>query len=331
MADWLIGGYGPDGNGTAAGISLARSTDEGLLEVVGLAAAVESPTWLLIDGDHVYATLEVAGQVVSLRRTEHGLELDGAVPAGGIYTCSLVVSEGKVVVANYSNGVVGVIALDAAGAVTELVQTLENEGSGPHADQANARAHAVFETDDGALITLDLGTDQALIHRWRDGILMRVGEYRFPAGTGPRDIARHPSGRLVVLGELDGSVHLLDWADDKLSLVGTVVLDGFVVPTNAASVVITDDGRFGYSALRGPGLIAWVEFTEHGLRPAGSRSSEGPWVRNVRREGDLLHAANQLTNELTTFRIGADGALTLVGATPAPSPAYILPLLEYPG
>lgn len=331
MLGWLIGGFGPDAEGTAAGISLARSRDDGVLEVVGLAAALESPDWLVVHGDHVYTTLEVAGQVASLRRTERGLELDGVVPAGGEISCALAVSEGRLVVANYGDGVVGVIELDAAGAVSELVQTLENEGSGPHPDQGNARAHAVFPTEDGAVITLDLGTDQALIHRWRDGRLVRVGEYAFPPGTGPRDIARHPSGRLVVLGELDGSVHLLDWADDALASVASVTLDGFAPPTNSASIAITEDGRFGYFAHRGPGVIAKVEFTANGLRAAGAVSSEGPWVRYLVRDGELLHAANQLTNELTTFRIGPDGALTLVGSSPAPSPAFIAPLLEYPG
>ena len=77
MGDWLIGGFGPDAGGTAAGISLARPRADGVLEVVGLAAALESPTWLAVSGDHVYATLEVAGQVASLRRTDDGLEVDG--------------------------------------------------------------------------------------------------------------------------------------------------------------------------------------------------------------------------------------------------------------
>lgn len=326
---WLIGGYGPDSRGTAAGISLAKRGADGVLEVVGLAAALESPSWITVHGDHVYAALEAAGRVVSLRRTASGLELDGSAPAGGGDTCALAVVNRRLLAANYGNGVVGVIGLNASGAVTDLLQTLENRGSGPHPDQSGARAHAVFAPDPGAVITLDLGTDEALIHRWGAEGLERVGAYRFPPGTGPRDIARHPSGRLVVVGELDGSVHLLDWADGALSAVASTVVDGFAPRTHAAAIAFSPDGRFGYTSLRRAGRIALVEFTGDGLRAAGSVSAEGPWVRHLAADGDLLHAANEHTGELTTFRIGADGSLTHVGASPAPSPTYLAPLLEY--
>lgn len=329
IGHWLVGGYGPDSDGRAAGISLAKTRPDGVLEVVGLAAALESPSWITVHGDHVYAALEAAGQVVSLRRTGTGLEVDGTASAGGSVTCALAVSHRRLLAANYGDGTVGVIGLNAAGAVTELLQALPNTGSGPHPDQENARAHAVFATDDHAIISLDLGTDQALIHRWGAEGLERVGEYRFPAGTGPRDIARHPSGRFVVVGELDGSVHLLDWADGVLSPVASLVVDGFEPRTHSASIVFSGDGRFGYTSLRRAGRIARVEFTADGLRSAGSVSAEGPWVRHLAVDGDLLHAANEETDELTTFRIGADGSLTPIGASPAPSPTYLAPLLEY--
>lgn len=326
--DWLIGGFGPDSEGTAAGISLAQSQPNGTLAITGLAAAVESPCWLTLAGDHVYAALHL-GQVVSLRRTEHGLEVDGVAETGGIYTCSVAVLGSKVIAASYGNGVVGVIGTDAAGAVTGLEQVLPNSGSGPHPDQGNARAHAVFVTEDDAVITLDLGTDQALIHRFTGGELRRAGEFLFPAGTGPRDIAAHPSGRLAVLGELDGSIHLLDWDGTGLTAVSSAKLDGFAERTHGAGIVFSDDGRYGYTSLRRAGRIAVSRFEADTVAPAGSVDAAGPWVRHLAIEGELLHAAQEHTNELTTFRLGPDGLPVLVGSTPAPSPAFILPLLEY--
>lgn len=329
MTGWLIGGFGPDAEGTAAGISLARPRADGVLEVTGLAAALESPSWLAVSGDHVYAALEVAGQVVSLRRTDDSLEVDGVAPAGGSLTCALAVAGGRLVATNYGDGVVSVIGLDAAGAVSGLEQTLTNDGHprGPHPDQGNARAHAVLVTPDGALITLDLGTDQALIHRWRGRELVRVGEHAFPAGTGPRDIALHPSGRVVVLGELDGTVHLLDW-DGELTERASTQLDGFEERTHAAAIAFSADGRYGYSSLRRAGRIATFELVDDDVVARGSVSAAGPWVRHLAVDGQLLHAAHQHTNELTTFGIGADGALSIVGSSPAPSPAFIMPLLD---
>ncbi len=75
--------------------------------------------------------------------------------------------------------------------------------------------------------------------------------------------------------------------------MASLVLDGFAPGMNCAAIAITPDGRFGYFSLRGGGLIAAVEFTDDGLRAAGSCSAEGPWVRHLALEGDLLHAANQ--------------------------------------
>ena len=110
--------------------------------------------------------------------------------------------------------------------------------------------------------------------------------------------------------------------------VASTALDGFEPRTHAAAIVFSADGRFGYSSLRRAGRIATIEFTGDGVEARGSVSSEGPWVRHLAVDGELLHAANQHTNELTTFRIGADGALSLVGSSPAPSPSFIMPLLD---
>ena len=51
----------------------------------------------------------------------------------------------------------------------------------------------------------------------------------------------------------------------------------------------------------------------------------GSWGRHLAVDGDLLHVANQLSNEVTSFRIGTDGIpVQLAPGTPIGSPTYLL-------
>ena len=110
-----------------------RSTDDGVSRWSALDAALESPSALLAHGDHLYAVIEGPGEgfVQSWRRTGTVLELDGVAPAGGTFACDLAVFEGRLIVTNYGNGVLGVVGLDAAGAVTTLLQAIPGPGAEP--------------------------------------------------------------------------------------------------------------------------------------------------------------------------------------------------------
>lgn len=332
MTTWLIGSYGADMDGSGPGISVAESTDDGTLRITGVADPTPNPSFLYAHGDHVYATLEgpAEGFVQSWRRGGSTLVLDGRADSGGQYPCNVTVSGDRLVVANYGGGNVGVVELDAAGAIVGLVQTLPGTGPvpGPHPNQDSARAHAAYVADDGAVLTLDLGTDEIIAHRWSDGELERTGSFRMPAGTGPRDIARHPSGLLLVLGELDATMHALSWDGAALELVASVQLP-HEQGVHAAALAVSADGRFGYTSLRGSNLVAVVAvdaaagtLTLVGVVPCG-----GNWGRHLAVEGPWLHVANQLSNELTTFRIGDDGIPVQVApGIPTGSPAYLLPI-----
>ena len=47
-------------------------------------------------------------------------------------------------------------------------------------------------------------------------------------------------------------------------------------------------------------------------------------LRHLLVDGDFVHVANQLSNAVTTFRVGGDGILTQVGEpVPVPSPTCI--------
>ena len=107
MTEFLVGGYTADMGGEAQGIGRARSHPDGRFEFLGVAAEVESPTWLVLDGGLVHAALEGADEVASFARTDDGLALIGRVAAGGDSPCHLAVAPDALLAACYEDGAVG--------------------------------------------------------------------------------------------------------------------------------------------------------------------------------------------------------------------------------
>lgn len=324
MAHWWVGGYGPDMSGTGSGIHAMRTADDGTLELVGTAVETPSPSYLLQRGEHVYAALEGKGTVESFRRAgPHTLVRDGSAVSGGTWPCNLEFVAGGIAVANYFDGAVALVGLDGDGSVTDLLATQPGSGSGPDERQHGPHAHAVIAADEMTL-SLDLGSDRVLVHRLN---LTVAASLALPPGTGPRDIARHPSGLLYVLGELSHRLFVLRWTGAALEVVSSVVVPGAVEGDTDAAISFGAGGRYVYTALRGSHRIAVLRASDDGteLEPVGWVSSEGEWPRHHTVDGDVLHVANQVSNSVASFRLGSDGMPSLIAdPTMVPSPNYLL-------
>lgn len=324
---WWLGAYGADMKGGAEGISLLTSRDDGSLELVRVSAQVLSPTFVITRGDHLYATAEGTGHVHSYRIDGEHLVEDGVVRSGGGYPCQLEFLDRAVVASNYEGGELGVISLTDAGAVDALTQVLTSTGSGPHEAQAGPHAHASFRLDATTLLSADLGADRILIHRIDGDSVTRSGELVLPPGTGPRDISRHASGLLLVLGEHGRDLHVLEWTGAALEIVTRLPLPGAGEADQAAAIAF-GPGGFVYAGLRGTNQIAVAHISEDGrtLTPVGSVSTEGDWPRNLVVDGGLLHVCNQLSSTVASFRLGSDGMPVLIAPpTPLPSPTFLAP------
>ncbi|CAN5296467.1 lactonase family protein [soil metagenome] len=324
-AAWWAGGYSEDMSGTIPGILALRTTDAGTLALVGTAVETPSPSYLLRRGDHVYAVAEGAGTVSSFRRTgEHALVRDGSAPSGGRWPCNLGFFGDGIAVANYFDGVVGLVGLDESGAVTVLESTQEGDGSGPHERQEGPHSHTVLAVDD-ALLSVDLGSDRVLVHR--PG-LEPATSLALPPGTGPRDLVRHPSGLFYVLSELSHELFVLRWTGSGLELVSSVAVPGAVDGDHDSAISFGADGRYVYTGLRGSNRIAVLRASDDGalVEPVAWVSSEGEWPRHHAVDRDVLHVANQLSHSVASFRLGADGLPALIAEpTAVPSPNYLLP------
>ena len=323
MTNWWVGGYGHDMGGTMPGIQAMRSTDAGTLELVGTAVETLSPSYLTQRGEHVYAVAEGAGTVDSFLITgEHTLVRDGSASSGGTWPCNLELVGDRIAVANYYDGIVARVGLDDRGAVTELLDTVQGEGSGPDERQQGPHAHTVLTVDDTTLLSVDLGADRLVVHRPGLEVAASVA---LPPGTGPRDIVRHPSGFFYVLSELSHELFVLRWTGSTLEVVSRTAVPGALEGDSDSGISLW--GNYVYSGLRGSNRIAILRVSDDGARveAVGSVSSEGQWPRHHAIDGDVLHVANEHSNSVASFRLGDGGTPLLLGEpTTVASPNFLL-------
>lgn len=323
MTRLLIGAYGPDMNGTARGMTAAASAPDSTLSLLADGPEAASPSWLAVRGDRLAAALEGEGALAWFVREGDGWRADGVTALGGIYPChAAFLDDDTVAVACYGDGAVVVAR---AGEPVPL-QRLEGVGSGPLPAQDGPHAHHVHVLPDGRVLTLDLGADSLHVHaRTGDGLLERVDSLALPAGTGPRDLHALPSGELALLGEWSCELLVLDPAGHEFEIVQILALPGATPGDDqAAALGVSDDGRFLYAGIRGADRIAVVALEDDGVRAVDSVPSGGRWPRHLLVDGGLLHVANQLSDEVTTFRLGEDGIPELIGSTRTPSPTCVV-------
>lgn len=323
---WLVGGFGPDMECESEGISVMRSRADGSLELSHLAAAVPSASFLVVDGDKVYSTLEGSGRVAAFDRDGETLSNVAFTASGGQYPCHITVSRSTVIAANYGTGTLGVI--DAGGASTALDtrQVVETTGLGPRPQQEGPHAHSSLFVDDQTLFSLDLGADRIRIFNYNDCVLEQVDEVVLPAGFGPRDIVARPGNLFYVLGELGCGFMVFEWKGRQLHKLCSIALPGAVEGDQAAAIAISDDARHAYVGVRHSNLIAILAIADDGrsVAPLTAISCEGNWPRHMILSDGILHVCNQFSNEIASFRIDNNGIPQLIAApSRVLSPTYL--------
>lgn len=317
MTDFLIGGYGPAMGGSASGIGWGRSQFDGTFSYGGVLAEADSPSWLLADGERVWAALEGSSELAGFTWADAGLTEVSRVPSGGVSPCHLALSNGAVIVANYTDGAVSVHRDGAR-------QDLPGSGSGPLPAQEGPHAHHVLALDRHVL-TLDLGADLLYVHRWDGDQLERTDAVPMPPGTGPRDLLELPDGRVALLGEWSCELLLLEPMGDTYEIVQDVALPG-ATPGSDQAAGLGLCGRFVVAGIRGANRIATFAVDDIVSGVAWAPSG-GDWPRHLVVDGQFVHVANQLSSTVATFRLSEDGIPSLVGGPVAvPSPTHLLPV-----
>jgi 6-phosphogluconolactonase (cycloisomerase 2 family) len=314
-------------SGGGAGITIAAvDPATGALTPRHSTDAVGDPSFLAVadGGDLLYAVSETeGGQVAAFRLADDKPEPVGApVPVSGDHPTHLALAGGHVITANYTSGSFSTVRITPDGALAGPAALLQHEGGGLVTErQEGPHAHQVVPAPTGRwVLGVDLGTDSVLVCVLDAdrGALRLNHEVPLRPGTGPRHLAFHPDGhRVYVACELEPVVTVCSWdaASGTLEpLAEAPMLTGEPDETPYASgIVVSPDGRFCWTAVRGPDVIATLALDgDGGVRelvahvPCG-----GTWPRDLAIDpaGRHLYAANEQSGDVTWFEIDAESGV----------------------
>lgn len=302
-------------------------TEANTLSGVEVAAKVGSPTYLALSEDENYlysvaqdgeqggvAAYEIDHETGELKYINNELEA-GAPP------CHLHAQEDVLLTGNYHKGTVDLFNFKEDGGITPAASQSQHEGSGPHDRQEKPHVHYTAHTPDGKFVlAADLGTDELVTYKVKDGELARVATLEVKPGSGPRHVAFHPNGKTAyLLTELSSEVIVLDYHAESGELVPKQTIkaipEDFKDTNDASAIHVTTDGKFLYTGNRGHNSIAVFVIDEESkeLSFVEHTSTGGEWPRDFVLDPSekFIIASNQHSGNLVLFaRNEASGKLT---------------------
>jgi len=323
----------------------------GTLTFVGAVADIVNPSFLSISADHrfLYAVNEVTefnGQMgggltaFAIDPQSGFLNRLNAQCTEGTTPCYVSVDRGFAFVANYGGGSISILPVDEAGYLGAPLQVIHHRGSSINPQrQNNPHVHSVIlDPAAGYLLAADLGIDKVEIYRLdrlnTTAPIDKAREVSVEAGSGPRHLSFHPTGRfLYLVNELSSTVTVFAYNPTDGTphfLQNTSSLPNGFSGTNLCSDIhIARSGMFLYVSNRGHDSIAIYaidQSTGH-LISVGFIPTQGRTPRNFAFDptGSWLLVGNQNSDSLVAFKVDrATGQLTPTGQVKAVfSPACV--------
>ena len=323
----------------------------GRIEQKAFMSGVTNPSYLVLSDDrkNLYAVNEVkefngmaCGAVSAFSVDAAGnLTFLNQQPTGGTDPCHVIINKAgtHVMVSNFMSGSICMYPVLADGSLGNACQFIQHEGSSTNPNrQRGPHAHSTTFSPDGRFAFVpDLGIDKLVVYEadYSSGTLSPKRPFDTLPGAGPRHCVFHPSGNFCYLtNELDCTIYTLrysaaDGTFEKLQSVPLMADEHFSGENSGADIQITPDGRFIYGSNRGHNsLICYQADPLTGLlRYVGMTDCRGGVPRNfaIDPTGKYVIVANQDTDNLVVFSIGADGILTYITEVFAPTPVCVRP------
>lgn len=200
--------------------------------------------------------------------------------------------------------------------------------------RGESHVHFVDLTPDKKyLCAVDLGLDSVILYAYNKGILGNSITLKVKDASGPRHIVFHPNGKFAYLiCEYSSEIVTLSYNSTSgfkvLNYISTLPED-FKDVNSTAAIRISSDGKFLYGSNRGHNSIVVFSISSSNcnltLLNFYSSYGDGPRDFNLTPSGDFIVIANQLTNNLTVYKINKlDSSLDLVQKdVHAPTPVCI--------
>jgi 6-phosphogluconolactonase len=222
----------------------------------------------------------------------------------------------KLVASNYTGGNLSFFNVLPDGSLSEMIQRIQHEGSGPFPErQTEPHAHSArFDATGKLLFAADLGIDELKIYDVTSGEKMVTPAaqpyIKLEPGSGPRHMDFSADGRFIyVINELSSTIAVMmkyggEWK--QVQTIKTLPKD-FKGESWCADIHISADGRFVYGSNRGHNSISVFkrDLNSGKLVMVETVPVEGNWPRNfvIDPSGKFLLVANQKSNDITVFKI----------------------------
>jgi DNA-binding beta-propeller fold protein YncE len=267
-------------------------------------------------GRELFAVNAASNSVSAFRVRRGGLELEEVVPSGGEQPISLTIRGNRLFVLN-AGGAGNISGFDASGHGLEPIPGATRALSAG----AAAPAEVAYSPDGRDLVVTEKASNTIDV--------FAIGRHGLPgpataypsAGHTPFGFAFDQRGHLLV-SEASGSAssYALDRHDVVTTISGPVSTSGQGAP---CWLVVTEDGRFAFTANAGAGTISAFRVGRDGvltLRDAnGITANLGagshPLDEAITSDGKFLYNLTDGQHALTALAIGRDGSLVIVGTT----------------
>jgi 6-phosphogluconolactonase len=319
----------------------------GTLGAPTLAVEADNPSYLALhpSGKYLYVANEVGdwkgdkqfpqtGAISAYAIDPTGkLKLINQLSSHGADPCHVSLTAGgkHVLVANYSGGTVASYLVGPGGELKEGSVVKDAGDHGPHKNQDAAHAHFVTEgPKPGLVYVADLGLDKILLYDLDAvGKLVPHAAQPFatlPPGSGPRHLAIHPSGTLLLTNaELTSAIGVFKRDPDTGALSPPALPKTLAtVPpshkgrSDNAALQLSRDGRFAYVSNRGHDSITVfaVNAATGKLTTVQTVPSGGKEPRDFQLDptGAFILVGHQISDEVVVFRVDPrTGKLTKTG------------------
>lgn len=264
-------------------------------------AEMPNPSYLAIDGNHVYAVSEMPDSTASVyawRFGGNGFELINSQPTGmprrGEDPCYVSTDGTLLAVANYSGGTLGVYRLREDGGIAPLDSLLITGTGGPDMSrQRHPHAHCAIFTPDGKhLLFSEFSADEVgELDVYAGGVRNYRRAAELHPDYGPRHLLFDSAGKhLYVIGELSGDITVYDYTDGSLAERQVIRADRLNA-RGAADIHLSPDGKFLYASLRlqndgiaifsvsPDGTLTSIGYQTTGVHPRNFNiTPDGKWV-----------------------------------------------------
>lgn len=306
----FIGSYTSQSDEGIYSVNLNSASGE--LQLNGLAASANNPSFLDVVNDRLVSVSETSGgSLISFGIDFRTLRLYPLDTLRGVGDAPCYVALDKTgfggFVANYVSGDVLRFGIDNQGRFIDDTIRVKHDGSGPILTrQESAHAHSIDLNPVGNRVyAADLGTDKVYVYDPSDLSLLDIIE--MDPGDGPRHFEFSAGGNMLyVINELSSTISVFEVKDGKhrrIQKISTLPAD-YQGENKTADIHLHPSVGFLYGSNRGHDSIVYYTVLEDGkLELGGWLNTDISWPRNfaVSPDGNWLLVANRNSNLINSF------------------------------